>query len=135
MAISSCHPLAGRETVEFAEIATEPFAACLPRLGWPRVLAGHRRRVGRPARVAAEVTSADEVFEAVSSGAAVTLLAEGNAVVYRLRITCIPVPDLEPAQLAVAWRQRDRRPAVRDFIRTCHDAAADRGRSRASEHT
>ena len=72
----------------------------------------------------------------MSSGAAVTLLAEGNAVVYsRPGITCIPVADLEPAQLAVAWRQRDRRPAVRDFIRACHDAAADRGRNRASQHT
>jgi DNA-binding transcriptional LysR family regulator len=125
VAISSRHPLAGRQAVEFAEIAGEPFAA-LP------VSAGPARefwlatggRAGTPARVAAEVASADEVFEIVSSGAAVTLLAEGNAVVYsRPGITCIPVVDLEPAQLAVAWRRPDRRLAIRDFIRACRDAA------------
>jgi len=137
VAISSRHPLAGREAVEFAEIVSEPFAALPASAGPTREFwLATGRRAGRPARVAAEVTSADEVFEIVSSGAAVTLLAEGNAVVYsRPVITCIPVADLEPAQLAVAWRQRDRRPAVRDFIRACHDAAADRGRNRASQHT
>jgi hypothetical protein len=70
------------------------------------------------------VTTADEVFELVASGAAVTLLAEGNAIVYsRPGITCIPVTGLEPAQLAVAWRHGDRRTAVHDFIHACRDAA------------
>ena len=97
MAISSRHPLAGRETVEFAEIASEPFAALPASAGQAREFWLATGRRARPARVAAEVTSADEVFEVVSSGAAVTLLAEGNAVVYsRPGITCIPVADLEP---------------------------------------
>jgi len=136
VAISSRHPLAGRQAVEFDEIAGEPFAALPASAGPARDFwLATGRRAGRPARVAAEVTSADEVFEIVSSGAAVTLLAEGNAVVYsRPGITCIPVVDLEPAQLAVAWRRRDRRPAVRDFIRACRDAAADRIRNRGSQH-
>jgi hypothetical protein len=65
----------------------------------------------------------------------VALLAEGNAVVYsRPGIICIPVTDLEPAQLAVAWRRRDRRAAIRDFIRACRDAAAARARNRAGQH-
>jgi DNA-binding transcriptional LysR family regulator len=136
VAVSSRHPLAGRETVEFAEIGAEPFAALPASAGPARDFwLATSRRAGRPARVAAEVTSADEVFEIVSSGAAVTLLAEGNAVVYsRPGIVCIPVVDLEPAQLAVAWRRRDRRPAIRDFIRACRDAAADRAQNRAGQH-
>ena len=108
VAISSRHPLAGRQAVEFAEIAGEPFAALPVSAGRRRASSGWppARRAGTPARVAAEVASADEVFEIVSSGAAVTLLAEGNAVVYsRPGITCIPVVNLEPAQLAVAWRR------------------------------
>jgi DNA-binding transcriptional LysR family regulator len=125
VAISSRHPLAGRQAVEFAEIAGEPFAALPVAAGPAREFwLATGRRAGTPARVAAEVASADEVFEIVSSGAAVTLLAEGNAVVYsRPGITCIPVADLEPAQLAVAWRRPDRRLAIRDFIRACRDAA------------
>jgi len=130
VALGSRHRLAGRQAVEFAEIAGEPFAALPASAGPARDFwLATGRRAGRPARVATEVTSADEVFEIVSSGAAVTLLAEGNAVVYsRPGITCIPVVDLEPAQLAVAWRRDDRRPAVRDFVRACRDAAADHAR-------
>ena len=74
--------------------------------------------------VAAEVNAADEKFEIVSSGAAITLLAEGNAGIYsREGIVCIPVSGLEPARLAIAWRRGDRRPAVRDFVRACRDVA------------
>jgi DNA-binding transcriptional LysR family regulator len=80
--------------------------------------------------VAAEVTSADETFEIVSSGTAMALLAEGNAIIYsRPGITCIPVRGLEPARLAVAWRRDDRRPAVQAFVAACRDAAADSSRS------
>ena len=76
--------------------------------------------------MAAEVSSADEKFEIVSSGAAIALLAEGNAGIYsREGIVCLPVSGLEPARLAVAWRRGDPRPAVRDFVRACREAAAD----------
>ena len=61
-------------------------------------------RAGRSPQVAAEVSAADEKFEIVSSGAAITLLAEGNADIYsREGIACIPVNGLEPARLAIAW--------------------------------
>jgi DNA-binding transcriptional LysR family regulator len=81
-------------------------------------------RGGLAPRIAAEVSSADEVFEIVASGAAITLLAEGNAAIYaRPGIVCLPVRNLEPARLAVAWRRGDRRPAVRNFVRACRDAA------------
>ncbi|MGH3293065.1 MAG: LysR family transcriptional regulator, partial [Trebonia sp.] len=125
VAISARHPLADRESIEFSEIVNEPVAA-LP------VSAGAQRdfwlaadaRAGRPPQVAAEVNAADEKFEIVSSGAAITLLAEGNAGIYsRERIVCIPVRGLEPARLAIAWRRSDRRPAIRDFVQASRDAA------------
>ena len=125
VAISARHRLADRQTIEFSEIASEPVAA-LP------VSAGSQRdfwlaadaRAGRAPRVAAEVSSADEKLEIVSSGAAITLLAEGNADIYsREGIVCIPVNGLEPARLAIAWRRGDRRPAVQDFVQACREAA------------
>ena len=127
VALSAGHPLAGRAEVEFAEIMSEPIAALPASAGplrdfWLAV----DQRAGRAPRVAAEVSTADEVFEIVSSGAAVTLLAEGNAAIYsRQGIVCIPVSGLEPARLAIAWRREDKRPAVRDFVRACRDAAAE----------
>jgi DNA-binding transcriptional LysR family regulator len=125
VAISARHPLAGRETIEFSEIVNEPVAALPASAGaqrdfWLAVDA----RAGRAPLVAAEVSAADEKFEIVSSGAAVTLLAEGNAGIYsREGIVCIPVLGIEPARLAIAWRLGDRRPAVRDFVQACRDAA------------
>lgn len=125
VAVASAHPLAGRNEVSLAELAGEAFAA-LPAAAGPARdfwLAADDRG-GRPPRIAAEVTSADEVFELVSAGAAVVLLAEGNAAVYaRPGITCVPVTGLGAARLAVAWRQSDHRACVADFVRACRDAA------------
>jgi DNA-binding transcriptional LysR family regulator len=129
VAVSSRHPLAGHAKVAFAEIAGEPFAALPASAGAARdfwLALGNR--AGRPPRIAAEVSSADEIFELVTAGTAVTLLAEGNAAVYaRPGITCIPVTGLEPARLAIAWRRGDPRTCVRDFIQACRDAASDVG--------
>jgi DNA-binding transcriptional LysR family regulator len=125
VAISARHPLADRQTIEFSEIINEPAAALPASAGaqrdfWLAIDA----RAGRPPRVAAEVSAADEKLEIVSSGGAITLLAEGNAGIYsREGIVCIPVSGLEPARLAIAWRRGDRRPAVRDFVQACRDAA------------
>ena len=128
VAISARHPLADRQTVEFSEIASEPVAALPASAGSQRDFwLAAEARAGQPPRVAAEVTAADEKFEIVSSGAAITLLAEGNAGIYsREGIVCIPVSGLEPAQLAIAWRHGDRRPAIRDFVQACRDAADTR---------
>lgn len=125
VAISARHPLADRQSIEFFEIVNEPVAALPASAGsqrdfWLAVDA----RAGRPPRVAAEVSAADEKFEIVSSGAAITLLAEGNAGIYRREgIVCIPVLGVEPARLAIAWRRGDRRPAGLDFVQASRDAA------------
>jgi len=127
VALSTSHPLAGRSEIEFAEILGEPFAALPASAGSPRDfwLAADARG-GQAPRVAAEVSSADEAFEVVASGAAVKLLSEGNAAIYaRPGIVCIPVSGLDPARLAIARHRGDRRQAVRDFVRACRDAAAE----------
>jgi DNA-binding transcriptional LysR family regulator len=123
--LSAGHRLAGRPEVRFAEIAGEPFAA-LPAAAGPlrEFWLAADQRGGRPATIAAEVTSADEKFEIVATGAAVALVSEGNAVVYdRPGIACVPVTDLAAAQLAVGWRRGDQRRAVRAFVDACADAA------------
>ena len=127
VALSARHPLAERHEVCFAEVAGEPFLA-LPRAAGPLrdFWLATSERGGKAPAVAAEVTSADETFEIVSSGAAVVLLAEGNAIVYaRPGIVCVPVTDLGPAQLAVAWRRNDERRAVHSFVKACFDCITD----------
>jgi DNA-binding transcriptional LysR family regulator len=127
--MSSEHRLAGRSSVTFDEILEEPFVA-LPESAGPLRdfwLAADRRN-GQEAPVVAEVTSADETFEIVASGAAVHLVAEGNAAIYsRPGLACVPVVDLDPARLAIAWRRDDGRAVVRAFVEACLDLAGSEG--------
>jgi DNA-binding transcriptional LysR family regulator len=72
----TANPLADRQSIKFSEIINEPVAALPASAGsqrdfWLAVDA----RAGRSPRVAAEVSAADEKFEIVLSGAAITLLA------------------------------------------------------------
>jgi DNA-binding transcriptional LysR family regulator len=132
VALSSRHPLAHRRSVAFADIRDEAFVALPKSAGQLREFwLASAERNGDSANVAAEVTSADETFEVVSSGGAIVLLAEGNAVIYmRPGIVCIPVEDLRPAQLAIAWRTADHRGAVKSFVQACADTLADADRPR-----
>lgn len=123
--LSSEHRLAGRSAVQFHDLVDEPFVA-LPRAAGPLrdfwLGADHER--GATVRVVAEVTSTDEKLEIVSSGAAIAMVAEGNAVLYaRPDLACVPVTDLSPAHLAVASRRGDQRPAVQAFMEACREAA------------
>jgi DNA-binding transcriptional LysR family regulator len=130
VAISARHPLAGRQAIDFSEIINEPVAALPASAGVQRDFwLATDARAGRPPQVAAEVSAADQKLEIVSSGTAITLLAEGNAAIYsRDGIVCVPVSGLEPARLAIAWRRGDRRPAIQDFVQACRDAADSQSR-------
>jgi DNA-binding transcriptional LysR family regulator len=127
VALSSKHPLATRPIITFSDVANEPFVALPESAGPSRSFwLALEERGGQEPKIAAEVTSADETFEVVSSGAGVVLLAEGNAIIYaRPGIVCVPVEDLGLAQLAVAWRRADRRSAVSAFVRSCAETIAD----------
>src|SRR5262249_16776694 len=84
----------------------EPFVA-LPRAAGPlrEFWLATDQRAGQPVVVAAEVTSADEKFEIISTGAAVAFGSAGNAVTYsRPGLVCVPVRRLSPAPPPVAGR-------------------------------
>jgi DNA-binding transcriptional LysR family regulator len=72
-------------------------------------------------QVAAEAETAEETFEAVAAGVGVTLLAAGNAEIYRRDdLIFRPVTGLSSSELAIVWRIGDDRPAVRVFIDTSY---------------
>lgn len=114
------HPLAGRDTVAFEELLDEPFLALPDDAGslrdfWLAV----DERGGRPVRVGATVSNADETFAAIEDGSGVVLMASGNAAIYRRPgIVAVPVTGLSPSRLAVAWRADDHRSAIRDLLCT-----------------
>ncbi|MCP2165101.1 LysR family transcriptional regulator [Goodfellowiella coeruleoviolacea] len=125
VALRTDHRLASRAEVAFAELLDEPFLALPPQAG---PLRDHwlalDQRGGRPPRIGAVVSNAEETFAAVEEGSGVVLLAEGNAAIYqRPGITALPVTGLPASELAVAWRPDDQRPAVRDLVEALASAA------------
>jgi DNA-binding transcriptional LysR family regulator len=128
VALPNHHPLAKREQVSIGELLDEPFLALPPSAGAMREfwLAADQRN-GNPARIAAEITNTDETYEAVASGIGICLLAAGNAPIFaRGGLTMVPVPDLSPAELVLAWHERRCPPLLETFARFCEQVAQER---------
>lgn len=126
VAMSEHHPLAGRTSVSFAEIAEEPILA-LPESAGPlrdHFLAGPERD-GVPPVIAGVITDPESTYEAVAGGQGICLLAEGNApVLDRGCVRMVPVSDLLPSELVLAWRADATSPAVARFVQACADLTA-----------
>lgn len=124
VALPAEHRLADHTEIPYAELVDEPFVA-LPAAAGPLRdfwLAADARS-GRPVEIAAEATAADEVLELVSAGVGIALIAEGNARLYeRPGVTFRPVPDLPPAELALAWRRNEPREIVHLFVDSVESA-------------
>ncbi|HEY5822468.1 MAG TPA: LysR substrate-binding domain-containing protein, partial [Propionibacteriaceae bacterium] len=124
VALPAGHALADRQWVDFGDLIGEPFLRLPASSG---VMADFwlalDQRGGQAPVIGGEVTTTEETVEAVSSGAGVVLVAEGNVpLVARNGIIALPVPYLPPAVLVLAWRRADRRPLV-DTFRACVQAA------------
>jgi DNA-binding transcriptional LysR family regulator len=135
VALPEGHRLARRRAVEMTELLDEPFVALPADAG---ALRDHwlalEDRGSHPVQIGAEARTADEAFEAVTTGRCVVLLAEGNVSVYaRPGIVCRPVIGVQPSQLAIAWRRGEERAAVREFVAAAVDVAAENERQAALE--
>jgi DNA-binding transcriptional LysR family regulator len=124
VAMPDSHPLASRDTVEFADLLDEPFLA-LPHSAGPLrdYWLATDARGGRSPRIGAEIASTEETYEALADGRGVCLLAAGNAPLITLGgVTTRPVNGLSPSQLALAWHHGDTHPLVLDYARASRQA-------------
>jgi DNA-binding transcriptional LysR family regulator len=129
VALPNHHPLATRDQVSIRELLDEPFLALPASAGAMRDfwLAADQRD-GRPAHIVAEITNTDETYEAVASGIGICLLAAGNAPIFaRGGLTMLPVSDLSPAELVLAWHEHRCPPLLETFARFCEKIARDPG--------
>ncbi|MFG1707499.1 LysR family transcriptional regulator [Nonomuraea sp. M3C6] len=123
VAMPDDHPLAELAEVPFAALRDEPFIA-LPTSSGPLrdFWLGLDARDDEPV-VGVTANTPEEVFEAVTSGLGVVLVAEGNATLYnRPGMTYRPVTGLPPGELAIAWREGDGRPQVVAFVESLRRA-------------
>ena len=127
VALPKEHRLASRESVSIGDLLDEPFLA-LPGSAGPLrdFWLALDERDGHPVRVAAEITDTEETYEAVASGIGICLLAAGNAPIFdRGAVTMLPVGDLGPSELVLAWDERHCPPLLETFASMCERVASD----------
>jgi DNA-binding transcriptional LysR family regulator len=118
VALANDHRLAARESVAMFD---EPFLA-LPASAGPLrdFWLARDDRDGHPVRIAAEINDTEETYEAVASGIGICLLAAGNAPIFaRGAVTMLPVADLAPSELVLAWNERHCPPLLETFAALC----------------
>jgi len=126
VALPAGHRLAGHAEVAMADLRDEPFLALpaanpVARAFW---LASDQRG-GHPVTVAAEIRDSEETYEAVATGLGVCLLAEGNIpILDRGGVATVPVRDLPPAELVLAWRRGDHGLLLDGFAALCAEVAS-----------
>jgi DNA-binding transcriptional LysR family regulator len=125
VALPASHRLASRDSVRLADLLDEPFLA-LPASAGPLrdFWLATEERAGHAATIAAEINDTEETYEAVAAGIGVCLLAAGNTPIFaRGDVTMLPVEDLGPAELVLAWHERHGPPLLELFARLCEEVA------------
>jgi DNA-binding transcriptional LysR family regulator len=130
VALANEHPLAARTSVSMADLLDEPFLALAPSAGPLRdYWLALDERAGHPVRIAAEINDTEETYEAVASGIGICLLAAGNAPIFaRGDVTMLPVRDLSPSELVLAWNERHCPPLLETFAALCERVATGEDR-------
>ncbi len=132
VALPNDHPLAAQAEVSIGDLRDEPFLA-LPQSAGPLrdYWLALEDRDGQPVRIAAVINDTEETYEAVASGIGVCLLAAGNAPIFdRGDVTMLPVTDISPSELVLAWNERHCPPLLETFATLCEQVAGESQRSR-----
>src|SRR3954453_11866290 len=127
VALPNDHRLAARQSVSMADLLDEPFLA-LPESAGPLrdFWLALDERDGHPVRIAGEINDTEETYEAVAGGIGICLLAAGNAPIFaRGAVTMLPVADLPPSELVLAWNERHCPPLLETFAALCEQVAPD----------
>jgi DNA-binding transcriptional LysR family regulator len=127
VALPNNHRLADRDSVSIADLLDEPFLA-LPASAGPLrdYWLALEDRGGHAVRIEAEISNTEETYEAVASGIGICLLAAGNAPIFdRGAVTMLPVVDLGPSELVLAWNERRCPPLLETFVAFCQQVTGD----------
>lgn len=112
---SSKYAEAGSVSVE--EVLTEPFVARRSPEYWRNFWLATEERQGTMVRIGAEVGTVDECFEAIVNGRGVAFTQASTKRYYsRPGLSFVPVIDITPAVVSIAWRKGARDEIVRDFV-------------------
>ncbi|MGV9595251.1 LysR family transcriptional regulator [Streptosporangium sandarakinum] len=123
--LPSGHPLAGRDGVSVMETADEPlmWTERAPR-EWVDWWAVNPRPDGSAPRWGPTNDNVEEMLEQVAEGAAVCFAPSSMARYYaRPDLAWVPLTDVEPLRVALAWREGTDDPLVRGFVEVVRELA------------
>jgi DNA-binding transcriptional LysR family regulator len=109
------HQLAGKEVVTITDLADEHLLQnpeAVPE--WREIAAEMRSR--NPRRPVPPIRTVEEKLEHVATGHGIVILPRSTATFYRrLDVTCIPVEDISPNQVSLAWDASRRSRLINEF--------------------
>jgi DNA-binding transcriptional LysR family regulator len=114
-ALPGDHRLAGKETISIADLANEHLLQnpdAVPE--WQEIAAEMRsRNIRRPVPA---IRTVEEKLEHVATGHGIVILPRSTAIFYRRPdVTCIPVEDISPNQVSLAWDASRRSTLIYEF--------------------
>jgi DNA-binding transcriptional LysR family regulator len=124
--LQASHPLAEEASIGIADLLDEHWLQMPIRDPvWHDFWLATEYRGGVPALLGPEVHTIDEQLAATATGAYVSLTPASVAAYYpRPGISYVPVEDIAPSEIAIAWRRGDNRPALHAFIAAARATAA-----------
>ena len=138
-AVADNHPLAQRSSIVLADIRLEPLitAASVPK-SWADWWTIDPRPDGGSPIYAAAVDTAEEMFEHVAAGHGIAITGASTSFFFRRDdVVYVPITDVEPFLISLAWRQDQETSASRAFVSVTRSILLDRSikpraRSRAA---
>lgn len=125
LAVGVDSPLAGAGPISVGRLVDEPFVARKGPDAWRDYWLATGSRGGQDVRVGARIAQVEECIEAVTSGRGVAFTQLSTLRYYsRPGLTAVPVVDVPPSEVAIAWRTADGSDLVRDFVETARAVAA-----------
>jgi DNA-binding transcriptional LysR family regulator len=125
LVVSSSSPLAGQPNVSVEQLTNEYFVARKAPEEWRNFWLAAESRQGEQVRLGAEATTVDECFEAIQSQRGVAFSQASTRRFYsRPGLAFVPVTDIPPTSLSIAWRTDVDSQLVREFINTARVVAA-----------
>jgi DNA-binding transcriptional LysR family regulator len=115
--LATFHALAGRETLSVNELTDEPimWTRRAPRY-WVDWWAVNPRPDGREPRWGPENENVEEMLEQVADGSAYCIVPASMTEFYaRPDLVWVPLSDVDPLRIALAWRERDASPLIAAF--------------------
>jgi len=127
--VATDHALAGRSALSVNELTDEPimWTRRAPRY-WVDWWAVNPRPDGREPRWGPENENVEEMLEQVADGSAYCIVPASMTEFYaRPDLVWVPLSDVDPLRIAVAWRERDTSPLVAAFAAVVREISAGEG--------